>query len=565
MEMFSKKSIFLDFNTQYCTTTNELLNSETFYKILKSFIHQTKKKRPSWWEEYEEIGCLHGGSGDIANHLIHVFKLITVFPIEEISDDLLTKKDLLLILIEELYNYWRHFERYAFIINNGQKRGLQKISFMNAENAFSNLVLLTYRLISEKIMGNSYRVYRQVSAGSNASFILQNSDEVFNGEYESLNSIRLIHTIILHAPFIVYPQNTKRKGVFKEVEFNPIKNLSFNKKEWFCFPLKVGNHRARVFFHRDYMNLGLTLANLFEIDLNSEDSQVDLILVYGGNSEKINESVFYEDTHNSCFVGYVPYGEEATYFGYMKKMLLTLHNLANINKNELPIHGAMFSILFKNRERKNIVIMGDSGTGKSETLEALRSYADQDISDITVIFDDMGSLKIVDNEIYGYGSETGAFVRLDDLEPGYAYRSIDRSILMNPDQSNARAVIPITTYENIVRGYKVDMFLYANNYEDKEGIYHFIDKNDAINVCKAGKRMAKSTTNEKGIVETYFANPFGPYQKKEKVDSLLEIYFSKMFLNNIFVGEIYTCLGIEGKEHLGPSKASRELLNIIKK
>ena len=225
----------------------------------------------------------------------------------------------------------------------------------------------------------------------------------------------------------------------------------------------------------------------------------------------------------------------------------------------------MFSILFRNRERKNIIVMGDSGTGKSETLEALRSIGDKDIADISVIFDDMGSLKIINNEIYGYGSETGAFVRLDDLEPGYAYRSIDRSILLNPDQNNARAVIPITTHQNIVKGFKVDMILYANNYEDKEGIYRFNKKIDAINVFKKGKRMAKSTTNEKGLVESYFANPFGPLQLKDKVDSLIEIYFSTLFLNDIFVGEIYTCLGIEGKEHIGPTKASEKLLNILKK
>lgn len=565
MEAFNKKSIFLDFNTQYCTSTNELLNSETFFKILKSFIHQTKKQRPSWWEEYEDIICQQRSSADIANHLIHVFKLITVFPLEEINDNILVKKELLQVLIEEFYNYWRHFERYAFILNNGQKKGLQKVSFMNAENAFSNLILSSYRLISEKLMGHSNRVYRQVSAGSNASFILQNSDEVFINEYEFLNSIRLIHTLILHAPFIVYPSNTKRSGIFKEVEFNPIKGLTFNKKEWFCFPLKVGNHRARVFFHKDYMNLGATLANLFEIDTTTNDLNIDLILVYGGVHNKINESVFFEDKENNVMVGFVPYGEEATYFGYMKKMLLTLHNIANINKNNLPIHGAMFSILFKNRERKNIVIMGDSGTGKSETLEALRSLADKDIADITVIFDDMGSLKIIDNQVVGFGSETGAFVRLDDLEPGYAYRSIDRSILMNPDQNNARAVIPITTYDNIVKGFKVDMLLYANNYEVKEGIHQFKDKESAINVCKKGRRMAKSTTSEKGIVETYFANPFGPYQRKEKVDTLLEIYFSKLLINGVFIGEIYTCLGVEGKEHEGPTKASKELLKILKK
>lgn len=564
MEAFNKKSIFLDFNSHYCTTTNELLNSEIFYKILKSFIHQTKKKKTSWWEEYDDIINSQRSSSDIATHLIHVFKLITVFPLEEIRDDLLTRKDLLLVLVEEFYNFWRHFERYAFILNNGQKKGLQKISFMNAESAFSNLILSTYRLISEKLLDQSYRIYRQVSAGSNASFILQNNDEIFNEEYEFLNHIKMIHTVILHAPFIVYPKNTKRNGIFKEIEFNPIKNLNLNKKEWFCFPLRVGNHRARVFFHRDYMNLGVTLANLFEIDTSQNKDNIELVLIYGATHKSLDEACFYEDRKNSRLVGYIPHGEEATYFGYMKKMLLTLHNVSNINKNELPIHGAMFSILFKNRERKNIVIMGDSGTGKSETLEALRSLADKDISDITVIFDDMGSLKIIDDQIYGFGSETGAFVRLDDLEPGYAYRSIDRSILMNPDQNNARAVIPITTYENIIKGYKVDMFLYANNYEDKEGILRFESKSDAINVFKKGLRMAKATTTEKGIVETYFANTFGPYQRKEKVDVLLEMYFTKMLLNNIFVGEIYTCLGVDGKSHLGPKLASDALLKLIK-
>ena len=565
MEMFNKKSIFLDFNNQYCTNTNELINSETFYKILKSFIHQTKKKKPSWWEEYDSIINSQRSSSDIANHLIHVFKLITVFPLDEINDALLERKDLLLIFVEELYNYWRHFERYAFILNNGQKKGLQKVSFMNAENAFSNLVLSSYRLISEKLMDQSYRVYRQVSAGSNASFILQNGNDVYKDEYEILNSIKIIHTLILHAPFIVYPKNTKRNGIFKEIEYNPIKDINLNKKDWFCFPLKVGNHRARVFFNKDYMNLGVTLANLFEIDTLNNEENIDLVLIYGATHNSINEAVFYEDREINRIVGFVPYGEEVTYFGYMKKMLLTLHNISNINKNELPIHGAMFSILFKYRERKNIVIMGDSGTGKSETLEALRSLADKDISDITVIFDDMGSLKIIDNQIYGFGSETGAFVRLDDLEPGYAYRSIDRSILMNPDQNNARAVIPITTYENITKGYKVDMFLYANNYENKEGILEFKTKDEIINVCKKGRRMAKSTTTEKGIVETYFANTFGPYQRKEKVDTLLEIYFSKMIMNNVFIGEIYTCLGVEGKEQIGPKLASEELLKVIKK
>ena len=47
-------------------------------------------------------------------------------------------------------------------------------------------------------------------------------------------------------------------------------------------------------------------------------------------------------------------------------MLLTLHNLIMIKRGYLPIHGAMVNIEMKNGKQANVVIMGDSGAGKSE-------------------------------------------------------------------------------------------------------------------------------------------------------------------------------------------------------
>ena len=37
---------------------------------------------------------------------------------------------------------------------------------------------------------------------------------------------------------------------------------------------------------------------------------------------------------------------------------------------------------------------------------------------------------------------------------------------MNPDKINARLVMPISPYNEIIKGYKVDLFLYANNFTD---------------------------------------------------------------------------------------------------
>ena len=130
---------------------------------------------------------------------------------------------------------------------------------------------------------------------------------------------------------------------------------------------------------------------------------------------------------------------------------------------------------------------------------------------------------------------------------------------MNPDKVNARLVMPVASYKEITKGNKVDFFFYANNYEGVEdgGKYlnYFNTVDEAISVFKSGARMAKGTTTEKGLVESYFANPFGPAQKQKETDLLIEKYFDDMFNGNVKVGQIKTCLALEGQEKEGPRKA----------
>lgn len=248
-------------------------------------------------------------------------------------------------------------------------------------------------------------------------------------------------------------------------------------------------------------------------------------------------------------------------------MLLTLHNLKMINNGNLPIHGAMVSVLLKNNRRKNICVVGDSGAGKSETLEALRVIGKDLIKDMKIVFDDMGTLLIKNNEkVYAIGTEIGAFVRLDDLDSGYAYQVMDRAIFFNPNQKNARVVIPISTYDYINMNHKIDLFLYANNYEEKEsGLKTFNNANEALKVFKEGIRKAKGTTNEVGIVKSFFANPFGPVQERDKTNILLKKYFELLFKQNVVVGEIYTKIAVKGFETIGPLESAKLLIKYLEK
>ena len=557
MKKMTKNGILVNFNNNYCKNKEDILNSSLFIDLLERFIEKIDRKKIDY---YEKLIKYFDNNKELEKEIIAVFKLCLLFPFKDTFSSLKIEKEAFLEFVEEFYNYYRKFERYSYyFIDNDSFETIQ--DYLNKDQQFNSLILETYRKISENIKDEHYLVYRQLNAGSNAGFILMKNIIEFEGEYSKLNNVPLINSIVLHPPFIAYPKNTKREGYFKESKVNPIEYFE-NNDNYLCYAINVGRYVAYCYFEVEYALLGVSLANLFT-PLNKVDllRKPDIIFIYGERNFNEDNPEYYYDSNEDIYIGIAPFNEEMTYFGYMKKMLLTLHNLKCIDNNELPLHGAMVSLKLVNGIKKNIVIIGDSGAGKSETLEALKNILDEDISEMYTVFDDMGS---INKDLIAYGSETGAFVRMDDLDIGYAYKELDRSILLNPDKNNARTIIPITSLKDIIKGHKIDMFLYANNYEDKEGIRVFNDYSEALEVFENGKRYAKSTTSEVGIVSSYFANPFGPLQKKEYVNILLKEYFNKLFNEKIVVGEIYTRLGIKGEEKSGPLSAAKSLIKFIK-
>jgi len=251
-------------------------------------------------------------------------------------------------------------------------------------------------------------------------------------------------------------------------------------------------------------------------------------------------------------------------------MVLTLHNILMMKRDRLPFHGAMVRIYLKSDKVVNILIIGDTATGKSESLEAFRVLGSEFIGNLRIIADDMGSLTITENgEIHAFGTEIGAFIRLDDLQPGFAFDQIDRSIFMSPHKINARVVLPVTTIEDILMGYPIDFLLYANNYEEVNSDQPIIDKIDsldtALGIFRKGVSMSKGTTTSQGLVENYFANIFGPPQYKELHEQLAQKYFKAAFDANVWIGQLRTRLGISGYETKGPEEAANALLALISK
>lgn len=558
----TKELAILNYSAGYAHTPDQLLNSSTFSNFVHNYLDYLK-------ETYDDLYfyALNGKTAREATfEILKLFRLLRVFKTEEIESDYLHDKAKLLEFVEMMYDFWKKHQRFS-VVSVGQGNALQDMSFVNADSNFHTLIIGAYRHIEERIMGRKNRVYRQLQAGTNAAVAVKKIHNTkLSEKYDALKDIGFIQSVMLRTPMILHPKSNKRTGMFTEVEENPIHDFTGNGDEWFCFPCKVGTLLAFIYFHRDFMASAVSLANLFE--LANEDEclkKPDLICLFGNQDNK-EQTTFHYDAEDDVWIGCVSYHERIEYFGYLKKMTLTLHNVRKMQKGWLPIHGAFVNITLKSGKRKGIMLMGDSGAGKSESIEALKIAGADVIKDIEVVFDDMGTIHLEDGVPYGQGTEIGAFIRLDDLDPGTPYRDMDRSIFMNPESSNnARVITPAAPYEIVAMNHKIDLFAYANNYDDKLGMHRFEDLEDAKATCKEGKRMAKGTTQEVGISTTYFANPFGPMQQQEICEPLIDQMFTALRDNGVFVGEIYTHLGLNKENREGINIAAKQLLEFIEK
>jgi len=577
---FVNKKVIIRLRDRVCESPDELISSELFCEVVTRFVSDLKRKQSpllqAFGKQIEEIQ-----EPDIGQ-LIRVFQVLAKMRLEAVpkllegGDRFIAAPSVLRDFVESLYNYRREFERFIVCDSTGDRLDQRPYRTFNSTiESLTHLVRQTYRDIEENISGQHPNIFRQVRAGAEVAVIALPKDVALPvGSYQKLRGIPMIRQILLYPPLLLNPPMNKRTGKFERIDRNPLDKIGVTSSEWLCYPAKVGPLLILVYVHETFYELGLTLCNLFELaDDQFLNRPVDAIYLFGVPGDALDDlapmpTVFYDDLERGVLAAACPNKDQFGYFGYLKKMVLTLHNIKVMKLGRMPYHGAMVRIVTQGDQVLTALIVGDTGAGKSETLEAFRIIGKDQIEEMTVIADDMGSLEIDKEEkVIGYGTEVGAFVRLDDLQPGYAFGQLDRAIIMNPNQVNARVVLPVTTYEQVMAGYPIDMVLYANNYEEIDEEHPIVERFEtpetALRTFREGTAMSKGTTTSTGLVHTYFVNVFGAVQYKPLHDEIAKRYFEAFFKNNTFVGQLRTRLGIAGWERKGPEEAAQELLRII--
>lgn len=260
-----------------------------------------------------------------------------------------------------------------------------------------------------------------------------------------------------------------------------------NPKDYVMKMIQVGGTKVLLVMNRAYSHYMVEELRLFpQTDLTPEDLEnckPDAVSFLGlpskvmGEDYRIGYFLDRDSEGNSLPVSWVDAESITDYMGYLKKPILTVANEKVEEKEMLSVHGSAFSIIFKNGLRKTIVMAGDSGTGKSETIIAMieqiinnQGLAAQ-VEGIEFLSGDMLSLfEGDDKQLYMLGTEQGDFMRMTDIPADWKKRVRDRintgSKTNLSDKKNPRITIgnlcdPVEFQKPV----RVNSFLNINNFE----------------------------------------------------------------------------------------------------
>ena len=203
----SNDKVLINFTAKYCSTFEELVESDGFRRVIENYLLKSQKKLTLSFR-YLRDSLKTDDVHEISNALTRVFKYCTVMNVQEIIEanptlgGLFSDKDKFIAFIEDLYLFWRRLERYTLVHSNKLQEGLSAVSFTQANSSLSNLILKLYRKIEKNVLGYKPSVFRQIPVGGNASIILNKVLWPLPKGYEALEDIEFIDSILLETPFI---------------------------------------------------------------------------------------------------------------------------------------------------------------------------------------------------------------------------------------------------------------------------------------------------------------------------------------------------------------------------
>ncbi|HPW52798.1 MAG TPA: hypothetical protein PLI19_02545 [Erysipelotrichaceae bacterium] len=536
-------TVILNFSSEYHQSLEQLVSSEGFKMFLARYLKDLAIRDIITFKWLTKSRKLE----EMVAEIVVLAKQLLVLEIDEIYNPLVEflNRTKTLFVLEDAYNYWRSKQRFSVVNASNENRYFN--SFIEADSKFNQLVLQLYRILKEKLQGKTNIVYHQLQAGTGGGCIIKHYKWQPPAGYNFLKNIVFLNMVILKTPFFLHSKNVEGSDTFVKLDNSPIKNAGINQLEWLCFPAKVGDLLCHCYFHKDFLASGLLLANLFEMADEEECTKrkPDIICLYGCQSDSSVFSYYYDEP-NDIIIGSLSYSYKIDCPDYLRGTILTLHNMAKSNKNQLPVQGSMIRVCFSDGAVRAIVLVGDEKSGKTEIIDTIKKMSRQDNSEkriirADIIFSTAGCFKIVDNQVIANGSEIGSIIKINQQDKTVPLKDMERSIFLNPGTGDARAILPMTSYSLISAPNRIDMILYVNSSSEKPGLEKFND-------LKTSKEV--------------FFQPKGDKKARKSQEKTFATVFGYLFAEEVYVGQININKNDGCKD--GIIEASKQLLEKMK-
>ncbi len=347
-----------------------------------------------------------------------------------------------------------------------------------------------------------------------------------------LDQIPFLDKLHLHTvPILPMSASYQPLPIIKSQHFL-YRNLSIDAQNFFAVSIRICDKNGIVYVPKDQLRIGVALASLYEITPPS--AKIDFYLLYGIAHQETTYAYYYDKT-NDVYIGLISGSSTLHHFAYLKDMITTLYNSLCIEKHDLPVHGSMLQ-LHCHEKTIGLLLIGESGTGKSEIMDALTYVCDKNRITYTKVFDDSGILHYLDNDVYATGTQIGAYVSIDDLPKQHVYENLASSVFLKVDKQTTHILLPYTTFTQTCKFHKVDGMIYLNNYEKKKGIQHLHDLKEAKELFKNGCYRTKLHK----LQTSFFCNPYGCIQQQDTLEPLIDDFLNLMLINNKKLAILYT-------------------------
>jgi hypothetical protein len=129
----NKNNALINFSQRYYSTTNEIVSSDSFNGVLLSYIKKVQEDYPT----LHSFIVAGKSNEDATEDLVHLVKLLLVLELEEIDSPYLQQPEKLLEVVEDVYNYWRSFQRCT-IIKQSSSQGNLITNFIDADTKLTH-------------------------------------------------------------------------------------------------------------------------------------------------------------------------------------------------------------------------------------------------------------------------------------------------------------------------------------------------------------------------------------------------------------------------------------------